>query len=197
MTHLLEFTGSSIIVRRPDGYEALNTSKPMPAQVGSFNVSNVNVAYPQTPGEVVHTEIVDRGGSYQIRGWTTTPASNGNHTVDLGAFSGSVAPSIIYGRVRIRRTLRGGNVTGLLEAPLALNEWLQWPGGSLLLEHFGQANKIWMWRHIDIFVSGGRWILAFRQGNDSYTTAKSFSYQALSTASTFSIDLQLGWGVFR
>jgi hypothetical protein len=195
MTRLLQFTGSSIIVRRTNGYEALNTARPMPAQVGSFNKSNITVAYPQTPGEVLHGEYVSSTGSFRY--WTDTPAHNGNHSLDLGAFTGSDSPSIIYGKVRIRRTLAGGNVTGLLEAPLALNEWLQWPGGSLLLEHFGQANKIWMWRHIDISVSGGRWRLNYRQGNDHYKTSKSYSGVRASTASTFSIDLQLGWGVFR
>lgn len=197
MTRLFEADGSKMILRRPDGYEALNTATPMPALIGELSLSNVEIAYPKTPGESLHAAIHNVGGSYVTKFYIDTPSYNGGGTLDLGAFAGSVAPSIMFGRIRIRRTVSGGNVTGVMEAPMALNEWLQWPGGSLLLEHFGQANKIWLWRHIDIEVSGGRWRLNFRQGNDHYKTAESLSIVRASTASTFSIDLQLGWSVFR
>lgn len=195
---LFEADGGRIVCRRPNGYEALNTNTPMPALIGELTKSNITVAYPKTPGEELKGKIYGSGSSgYYFKYYTYTPAYNGNRQLDLGPFDGSVAPSIIFGRIRIRRTVEGGNVTGVMQAPLALNEWIQWPGGSLLLEHFGQANKIWLWRHIDIEVSDGRWRLNYRQGNDRYETAESRTIVRSSTASTFSIDLQLGWGVFR
>lgn len=197
MARIYEADGSKMIFRRPSGYIALDTSRPMPALIGELNLSSIEVAYPKTPGEVLKAEIHSSGGGYVLKYHTDTPAYNGTFQVDLGAFTGSVPPSMIFGLIRIRRTKSGGNVTGVLEAPLALNEWLQWPGGSLLLEHFGQGNKIWFWRHIDIVVSGGRWKLNCRQGNDRYKTAESLTGMRASTASTFSVDLQLGWGVFR
>lgn len=180
---------------RPNGYVALDTRRPMPARIGSFSVSDVEVAYAQTPGE----EIEGEGTSVGIRYWMTTPAYNGlRRSISLGAFSGAVPPSIITGRIRIRRTLQGGNLTGLLEAPLAINEWIMWSGGSLLLEHFGQANKIWMWRYLDLRVADGNWLLECRQGNDKYVTDKSYGpFMRISTASTFRIDLALQWYVFR
>lgn len=197
MAKLFEQSAGHLIFRRPDGYVALDTRKPMPARIGSLNVTNLTVDFPKTPGEQLKAEGYTQP-VFHIKYHTITPAYSGRvKQIDLGAFTGSVQPSIIYGRVRIRRTLQGGNVTGHLEAPLATNEWLQWPGGSLLLEHFGQASKIWMWRHLDIEVSGGRWRLNCRQGNDYYDTEESLSIVAQSTQSTFQIDLALEWGVFR
>lgn len=195
MVKIFEESGGHIYFRRPNGYVALDTSRPMPAFVGEVSFSGVEVDFPQTPGEEVRGEYV--GSTGRFRYWTVTPAYTGASTIDLGAFTGSTAPTIMYGRVKIRCTRFGGNSTGTIEAPLATDEWYEWPGGSLLLAHFGQASKIWMWRHIDIEVSGGRWKLNYRQGNDRYTTDKTYSPLWASTLSRFNIDLQLGWGVFR
>mgnify|MGYP000064131564 FL=1 len=86
----------------------------------------------------------------------------------------------------------------MIELCHAENEWLQWPGGSLLLEVFGQGgDPIHMWRHIDVAVSGGRWVLNWRQGNRAITTAKTYSGVSTSTVSVFSLDLQLEWDVFK
>lgn len=194
---LFEANAGRIICRRPNGYVALDTQTPMPCQFEGLAIDGLTISYPKTAGEEIKAEFVNRGGSYVLRYWTVTPARDDAWSIDLGPFDGSVLPTIIYGQIRIRRTVSGGNVTGILEAPLALDEWLQWPGGSLLLEHFGQGNRIWFWRHIDIEVSGGRWKLNYRQGNSKYTTDKSFSGLRSSSASTFSVDLRLAWGVFR
>lgn len=194
MTRVYQADGGRIYFANPvTGYVALDTRKPMPASIGEVAFNNVGFTFPKIPGEQIKGEITSGGPRY----WTTYPAWNFAGSVVLGHFSGSVQPSIINGLVRIRRPAGGGNVTGLIEAPLAVNEWLEWPGGSLLLEVFGQAGPIHLWRHIDIGVSGGNWVLNYRQGNASKTTPKSYSIVSASTSSQFSIDLKLSWSVFR
>lgn len=197
MTRAFENSGGHFYFRRPsDGKVVADTTRPMPAFIGTVTFNAVAVSYPRTPGEVQRAEFF--GGGSSIRFWTETPAYSALvSTIDLGPFDGSTDPTIFLAKVKIRRTTQGGNVTGVLEAPLAVNETLQWPGGSLLLEHFGQASKIWMWRHLDFGVEAGRWVLRMWQGNDAYTTDKSTVIVRSSTASVFEIDLIINWGVFR
>jgi hypothetical protein len=194
VTRVFDASGGRIYFADPaTGYVALDTAKPMPATIGEIAFNNVGLTFPKIPGEQTHGEVTSNG----VRYWTTYAAYNSAASIVLGDFTGSVPPTIINGLVRIRRTTGGGNVIGLIEAPLAVNEWLQWPGGSLLLEVFGQAGPIHLWRHIDISVSGGKWRLNYRQGNAAKTTSKSYSIVSTSTSSVFSIDLKLSWGVFR
>lgn len=200
-----ENSGGHWFFRRPDGYVAMDTSRPMPASIETKTWAAIPVVFPRTPGEAQTGRVASGGIEFR----TVTPAYSAKvAAVDLGAFTGSAAPTIYFAKAKIRRTptpgtsapdgdFGGGNATGRLEAPLAVDETVQWPGGSLLLEHFGQSNKIWLWRHLDFGVEAGRWVLNLWQGNDAYTTAYTYTPLHASTESSFELDLTINWGVFR
>jgi hypothetical protein len=196
MTRVFEVdAGRMKFVNPTTGYVALDTDKPMPADIGEVEFNNVELFFPVVPGETTHNEYVGSTGKFRF--WTTYPASDSAASQVLGAFTGGVAPKMIYGLARFRQTRVGGNATGAIETCMPLNEWVQWPSGSLLLQVFGQNGPIHMWRHLDIGVSGGNWVLTQRQGNSAIKTSKTYTPLWGGTSSRFEIDLKLRWGVYK
>lgn len=196
---LFEQTGAHLVFRRKgSGYVALDTSRPMPCLLGSKTWTNLQLDWPYTSYEAIRGEGTFSG----IRYWTEMQAHDVLTKKDLGAFTG-VTPKMFLGQIRVRRTRQGQVVTGYMEAPIAVNEWIEWPGGSLLLEVLGQSNEpIKMWRHMEIAVEAGRWVLNMRQSSRAFVTEKSYRGGVQDpveayTTSQFFIDLNVSWGYFR
>lgn len=171
-----------IHITRSDGSTALDTATRMPAKLGSISLTGVTVEFPIIPGET-NTYLPSNGW------WRhTTPSSNIVTQQTLAAYPSSVPPQFFWCRARFTWNTVG-NIGGRPITPnIMTGEWVPWVG-SVFLESY----QAYLFRHLNIVVTGGNIVLEKRQSTEYKTT--DFNIQG-STHSVYAMDLELAWGIF-
>lgn len=196
MVRVLESVGAELVVRTAGGDEVLNTAKPMPcvpsAAAWSANFTDVALNFPD-PGN----SAVLVGGEIQI---TWAVQDQALTQVVLGAI-GTATPDFFFGRFRAKRS--GGvdisaadKKTAFLLCPTQ-NTWSRWHpfSGSVLMEFMFNDNDPPMgFRHFNVAVSGGNWVLQGWTSNGAITAPLS-TFMLAPIGYTFDIDLT--WGLFK
>lgn len=198
MPRILEKSGGHIVIRNATGEEVLNTAKPMPVRRGLALYSGIALSWGEPPGT---TAELGSGGIR--RKWPRTA----QHVADvvLGAYSGGARlPDYISATASFTRTsgqqgeygTSGKGLYSVLSEYTFGSEPIIWGGGSLIAEILYDDNDpLWGIRHLNLVVKNGNWVVEMRHSNEAFTPP--FSSVAYSLASTYTMNIDIEWGLFK
>lgn len=194
MARVFEYGSGSLVVRNLAGESVFSSSDRMLAQIYSETFSGVTVDFPIVSGEVTQFGTGSNFGF--VRRVVPAVTLRTEQTI-LGSHAGEV-PDVIFAKVRCTSFSIGGlNIDQQFTPFFDMTDWINLPGGSAFVEFgvqwgAGPNYRRWLYRHIDIGVSGGNWVVNKRQSNAAYTTP--YRNSAGTTASTFTMDFEISSG---
>ena len=180
---IVDMKPGRFVLRKPDGTPMLDTTERNPAEAGRVTVTGLTVDWPVVPGE--NNEYLPLTGLYRHN----IPAHQLVTTQTLGALSvAGVTPQLYLTNIKITQTLIGNAGPYKLYCRPSQNQTVSLVGSVLL-----EAHGIYVYRAINIAVSGGNLVLEKRQLGVGYDAN---DIVPNSTRSTYTMDIDVAWGVF-